>query len=100
MSRPSPLHRLATQNFDECFKRKQSETFLSHPEHLCLKAQNFEKPIFTFGCFSMKAAYNSCKLERLLQVAKLLFMCSFIHTNIVFLLRQLPTEIVFFISLC
>ena len=33
MSRPSPLHRLATQHFGEHYKRKQSESFLSQPEH-------------------------------------------------------------------
>ena len=30
--KPSLLHRLATQYFDECCKRKQSELFLSQPE--------------------------------------------------------------------
>ena len=33
MSSPSPLHRLATQHFDERYKHKQSESFLSQPEH-------------------------------------------------------------------
>ena len=33
MSGPSPLHRIATQRFDECYKRKQGESFLSQPEH-------------------------------------------------------------------
>ena len=37
--------------------------------HLGFKAQNFENPILTFGCFSLKAVYNSwnykgfCKLQ-------------------------------------
>ena len=69
----------------------QTDCVISQPartHHLGLKAQNFEKPIFTFGCFSLKAVYNSCKLQRLLQVAKFLFMCSFTHTNIVFLFRH------------
>ena len=45
---------------DECYKRKQSEWFLSQPEHhLDLNAQILENPIFTFGCFSLKAVYNS-----------------------------------------
>ena len=101
MSRPSPLHRLATQHFGEHYKRKQSESFLSQPEHhLVLKAQNFDNFIFTFGYFSLKAAYNSCKLERLLQVAKFLIMYYFTHTNIVFLFRHLPTEVVIFIKVC
>ena len=69
--------------------------------HLGLKAQNFEKPIFTFGCFSLKAVYNSCKLQRLFDYEKFLIMCSFTHTNItVFLLKHLPTEIVIFIDVC
>ena len=34
MSRPSPLLLLATQYLDERYKRKQSELFLSHPEHI------------------------------------------------------------------
>ena len=68
--------------------------------HLGLKAQNFENPIFTFWCFSLKEVYNSCKLQRLLQVAKFLLMYSFTHTNIVFLFRHLPTGIVIFINVC
>ena len=68
--------------------------------YLGLKAQNFEDPIFTFWCFSLKAVYNSCKLQRLLQVAKFLFIYSFIHTNIIFPFRDLPTEIVIFMNVC
>ena len=61
---------------------------------LGLKAQNIENPIFTFGCFSMKAVYNSCKLQRLLQVSKVLFMYSFTQTKILFLGNYLlPTVI-------
>ena len=33
MSSPSPLRRLATQNVDKRYKRKQGELFLSQPEH-------------------------------------------------------------------
>ena len=33
LSSPSPLYWLATQYFDECSKCKQSESFLSQPEH-------------------------------------------------------------------
>ena len=78
----------------------QSDSFLSQPartHHLSLRVQNFENPIFTFGCFSLKAVYNSCKLERLLQSFYLCIYFS-IHTNIVFLSRHLPTEIVIFIN--
>ena len=114
-SSPSPLHRLVTQNFDERYKRKQSESFLSQPEHtiwisrhITLKKHlglnqhlHFEKfQKFTFGCFSLKVLYNSCKVQRILQVEKLLIMYSFTHTNIVFLFRHLPTEIAIFINVC
>ena len=33
--------------------------------NLVPRTQNLENPIFTFGCFSLKAVYNSCKLQRL-----------------------------------
>ena len=39
---------------------------------------------------------SSVKLQRLLQVAKFLFMCSFTHTNTFFLFMHLRTEIVIF----
>ena len=68
--------------------------------HLGLKVQNFETPIFTFWWFSLKAVYNSCKIGSLLQVAKFLFMYSFTPSNIVFLFRHLPSEIVIFIRVC
>ena len=76
----------------------QTESVISErakTHHLGLKAQNFENPIFTFGYFSLKAVYNSCKLQRLLQVAKFLFMYSFTHINIVFF--KAPSEIVIFV---
>ena len=73
---------------------------LARTNHLGLKAQNFENAIFTFGCFSLKGVSNFCKLQRLLQVAKFLLMYSFTHTNIVFLFKHLPTEIVIFKNVC
>ena len=101
MSSSSPLHRRATQHFDERYKHKQSKSFLSQPEHtIWVSRQNFENTVFTFGCFSLKAVYNSSKLQRPLQVAKSLFMYSFTHTSIVFLFRHLPTEIFMFINVC
>ena len=77
----------------------QAEWVIFEParkHHLDLKAQNFENPMFTFGCFSLKVVYNSCKLQRLLQVAKFLFMYSFT----ILLFRHLPTEIFIFINVC
>ena len=97
MSSPSPLHWLTTQYFDERYKRKQSDSFLSHPEHtIWVSRHRSENLIFKFGCFSLKAVYNSCKLQRFLQVEKFLFMCSF--TTLLF--RHLPTEIVILINVC
>ena len=56
------------------------------------------EPNIYIWCFSLKAVYNSCKLKRLLRVAKFLFMYPFTRTNIVFLFRHLPTEIFIFIN--
>ena len=67
---------------------------------LGFKTQNFGKTVLRFGCFSLKVVYNSCKLQRLFQVAKFLFMYYFTCTNIVFLFRHLPMEIVLFINVC
>ena len=77
----------------------QTEWVIFEPagtHHLGLKAQNFENQIFTFRYFSLKAVYNPCKLQRLLQTAKFLFMYSFTTS----LFRHLPTEIVIFINVC
>ena len=86
MSSLSPLHWQATQHFDERYKRKESKVIFepARTHHLGLQAQNFDNPIFTFGCFSLKAVQNSCKLLRILQFAKFLLMYPFIHTNTVF----------------
>ena len=81
----------------------QTEWLIFQPartHHLGLKAKNIGNPTFTFVCFSLKAVCNSCKLQRLLQVARLLIMYSFTHTNIVFLFRHLPTKIAIFINVC
>ena len=98
MSSPSPLHRLATQNFDErpTNADRVSHFWASQNTPLGSQAQSFENPIFTFGCFSLKAVYNPCKLQRILIVAKFLFMYSF--TTLLF--RHLPTEIFIFINVC
>ena len=102
MSSSSPLHRLATQHFDERYKRKQSESFLRQPQHTIWASRHrkFENPIFIFGCFSLKAVYNSCKLQRILQAEKFLIMYCLTHSNIVFLFRHLPTENIIFINVC
>ena len=48
----------------------------------------------------LKAVYNSCKLQWLLQAAKFFFMYSFTPANILFLFRHLLTKIVIFINVC
>ena len=102
MSSPSPLHQLATQHFDKRYKGKQSEPFLSQSEHIIWTSRHrtLRTQYLHFGCFSLKAVYNSGKLQRLWQVAKILIMNSFTHTNIVFLPIYVPTEIVIFINVC
>ena len=101
MASPSSLYRLATQHFDEHCKRKQTESFLSQPKHtIWVSRHRTLEPKFISGCFSLKAVHNSCKFERLLQAAKFLFMFSFTHTNVLFIFRHLPTEIVIFINVC
>ena len=91
MSSPSPLHRLATQHYDERYKHKQSESFLSQLEHTIWVSRHRTLRIqyLHFECSSLKAVHNSCTLGR---VAKFLFMYFFtpcLCTNIVFF--QAPT---------
>ena len=103
MSSPSPLQHdilMSATNINR-------ESFLSQP----FGSQGTElcEPIFTFEFFFFESRrqvwvffflYNSCKLQRLLQVAKLLIMYFLTHISIVFLFRHLPTEIVIFINVC
>ena len=92
-----PLHRQAALHFDECFIRKQSEAFLSQPEqtisvsrHRTLRTQYLNLNVFLWQQYKIPASYKDfCKLQ-------FLFMYSFTHTNIVFLFKHLPTEIVIF----
>ena len=81
----------------------QAEWVISEPartNHMGLKAQIFENPIFKFWCFSLKPVRNSCKLPRHLQIAQFFIIYSSTHTNIVFLFRYQATEIVIFIKVC
>ena len=71
MSSPSPLHWLATQHFDECYKRKQSESFLNQPEHTIwvsrhrtLKTQYLHYGVFLWKQYIFLASYKDfCKLQ-------------------------------------
>ena len=98
MSSPSPLHRLTTQHFDERYKRKQNESFLREPEHTIwvsrhrtLRSQYLHLVVFLWKQYIILASYKGfCNL----------IMYSFTHTNLVFLFRHLPAEIVIFINVC
>ena len=101
MSSFHPLHRQAAQHFDERFICKQTESFLSQPEqtiwvsrHRTLRTQYLHLGVFLWKQYKILASYKDfCKLQ-------FLFMYSFTHTNIVFLFKHLPTEIVIFKSVC
>ena len=118
MSSLRPLHRQATQHFDERYK--QSESFLSQPFiylfiysllfiilylfiYLFILCQNTP-----FGCLGTELWKANIYIWvfffessiKLLQVAKFLFMYSFTHTNIVCLFKHLPTEIAIFKNVC
>ena len=60
---------------------RMSNSWASQNTPLGSQGIELEDPIVMFECFSLKAVYNSCKLQRLLQVAKFLFMYFFAHTN-------------------
>ena len=102
MSSLSPSHRPGTQHFDEGYKNKQSESFLSQPEHAIwvsrhrtLRTQYLHFVVFLWKHYIILASYKD-----FLQVAKFLFLYSFTHANIVFLFSHWPTEIVIFINIC
>ena len=71
ISSPSPLHRLAAQHFDERYKRKQSESFLSQPEHTIwvsrhrtLRTQYLHLGVFLWKQYKILASYKDfCKLQ-------------------------------------
>ena len=73
----------ATQHFDEHYSHKESESFLSQPEHTIWvsRYRTLRTQYLHLGFFSLKAVYNSCKLQRLLKVTNFLLMYSFTHTN-------------------
>ena len=83
ISSPSPLHRLAKQHFDELYKCKHSESFLSQPEHTIWISRHWTltTQYLYLGVFLWKWYIVFCKLQRHSQVAKLLFMYSFTHIN-------------------
>ena len=91
MSSLRPLYRQAATHFDERFILKQSESFLSQPEHAIwvsrqrtLKTQYLYLGVFLWKQNKILVSYKDfCKLQ-------FFFMYSFTHTNIV-LFFQVPT---------
>ena len=71
MSSPSPFQRLAAQYFDEHYKRKQSESFLSQPEHIIwvsrhrtLRTQYLHLDVFLRKqCVILASDKDICKLQ-------------------------------------
>ena len=101
MSSLRPLHRQAAQHFDERFICKQIESFLSRPEHTIwvsrhrtLRTQYLHLGVFLWKQYKMLASYKDFRK------LQFLFMYSFTHTNIVFLFKHLPIEIVIFKNVC
>ena len=96
-----PLHWQAAQHFDVRFIRKQSESYLSQPEHTIwisrhrtLKTQYLHLGVFLWKQYKILASYKD------FFKSQFLFMYSFTHTNIVFPFKHLPTEIVIFKKDC
>ena len=61
----SSLHRLATKHFDERYKRKQSESFLSQPEHTiwvsshrALRTQHLHMAVFLLKMHIILESYK------------------------------------------
>ena len=98
MSSPSLLHRLATQHFDERYKHKQSESFLSQPEHTIwvsrhrtLRTQYLHLGVFLWKQYIILVSYKDfCKLQ--------IFYFMYSFTTLLF--RHLPTETFIFINVC
>ena len=88
MASPSPLHRLATQNFDERCKSKQSHFWTSKNTPFWSKDTELCEPNIYIWAFLFESSKQS------FQVTKLNV---FIY---VLLYRHLPTEIVIFINVC
>ena len=101
MSSLPSLHWQAAEHLDERFICKQSESFLSQPEHTiwvskhrALRTQYLHLGIFLWKQYKIIASYKDFyKLQFLL-------MYSFTYTKIVFLFKHLPTEIVNLKNVC
>ena len=87
--------------FDERYKPPAEWVIFepSRPHHLDLKAQDFENHYLHLGVFLWNW-YIILASYKYLYKRKFLLMYSFTHTNLVFLFRLRPTEIVVFISVC
>ena len=98
MSSLRQLHRQAAQHFDECFIRKQSESFLNQPEqtiwvfrHRILRTQYLHLGVFLWKQYIILVSYKDfCKLQ--------IFYFMYSFTTLLF--RHLPTETFIFINVC
>ena len=94
------LYRLATQHFDERYKHKQSESFLSQQERTIwvsrqrtLKTQYLHLDIFLWNQYKIIASYKDfCKSQS--------FFYVLLYSHLVFLFKHLPTEIFIFKNVC
>ena len=102
MSSPSPLHRLATQHFDERYKRKQSESFFSQPEHTILVSRHrtLSTQYFYIWVFFFESSIYFLQDTKTFACSKVFHYILLSNTNRVFLFRHLPIEIVIFINVC
>ena len=93
MSSLRPSDWQAAQHFDERFIRKQGGSFLSQPKQTIwvsrnrtLRTQYLDSGVFLRKQYKILASYKDfCKLQ-------FLFMYSFIHINVVFLFKPLPSK--------
>ena len=79
MSSPSPLHRLATQHFDECYK--QSESFFRQPEntiwvsrHRTLRIQYLHLGNFLWKQYITLASYKNFYITNYIYIT-LIYKC-------------------------
>ena len=103
MSSPRPLHRQAAQHFDECYKRKQSESFLSQQEHTIWVSRHRTLRINIYiWMFFFESSIKSLQVTKTFAICKV-FVFVFVyltHTKIDFLFKHLPTEIFISKNVC
>ena len=92
MSSRRPLHQQVAQNFDERYKRKQR---VSQNIPFGSLGTDFWEPNIYMWLFFFESSIKFLKVRKTFARSKV-FVYLFTHTNIVFLFKHLPTEIVIF----